>query len=67
LELTTYVPPIDTIGSSFDVICDLDGNAIGVRKSNWRLYEYNFNLTLYEERYNVLSFIGGNCGMLYAR
>jgi hypothetical protein len=67
LELTTYVPPIDTINSSFDVICDLDGNAIGVRKSNWRLYEYNFNLTLYEERYNVLSFIGGNCGMLYAR
>jgi hypothetical protein len=67
LEINTYVPPIDPINSSFDVICDTEGNAIGVRKLNWKLYEYNYNLTLYEERYNVLSFIGGNCGMLYAR
>jgi len=67
LELTTYVPPIDLINSSFDVICDGSGVPIGVRKSAWRLYDYNFNLTLFEERYNVLSFISGNAGMLYAR
>ena len=67
LELTTYVPNVDSVNSTFGVICDQDGNAIGISKQNWRLYEYNFNLTLYEERYNVLSFIGGNCGMLYAR
>jgi hypothetical protein len=67
LELSTYVPPIDTESSKFDIICDASGNAIGVRKSNWRLYQYNYNMTVFEERYNVLSFIGGNCGMLYAR
>lgn len=67
LELTTYVPSFDTVNSQFNIICDGDGNPIGVNKSNWRLYEYNFNLTLFEERYNVLSFVGGNCGMLYAR
>ena len=67
LEITTYVPPIDNVSSAVDVICDLNGNPIGVRKSNWRLYEYNYNLVLFEERYNVLSFIGGNCGMLYSR
>ena len=67
LEITTYVPPIDTINSSFDIICDTSGNAIGVRKSNWKLYQYNYNMTLFEERYNILSFIGGNCGMMYAR
>uniref|UniRef100_A0A6C0D245 Major capsid protein N-terminal domain-containing protein n=1 Tax=viral metagenome TaxID=1070528 RepID=A0A6C0D245_9ZZZZ len=67
LELTTYVPPIDPINSSFDIICDGSGNPVGVRKSNWRLYDYNFNLTVFEERYNVLSFVGGNAGMLYAR
>ena len=67
LEVTTYVPPIDNINSQFDVICDLEGNPVGVRKSNWRLYDYNYNLVLFEERYNVLSFIGGNCGMLYAK
>ena len=67
LELTTYVPNIDSVNSTFGVVCDQDGNAIGISKQNWRLYEYNFNMTLYEERYNILSFIGGNCGMLYAR
>jgi hypothetical protein len=67
LELTTYIPEIDPVNSSFDVICDDEGGILGVRKSNWRLYEYNYNLTLFEERYNILSIIGGNCGMMYAR
>jgi len=67
LEFTTYVPPVDTLNSSFDVIYDANGNPIGVRKANWRLYNYNFNMTLFEERYNVLTFMNGNCGMLYSR
>lgn len=66
LELTTYVPPVSS-NSSFDIICDVSGNPIGVRKANWRLFDYNYNLTVFEERYNVLSFVGGNCGMLYAK
>lgn len=67
LEVTTYVPSVDLVNSNFKVICDTQGTPIGVNKSNWQLYEYNYNLVLYEERYNILSFIGGNCGMLYAR
>ena len=67
LEITTYVPPIDSINSSYDIVCDGSGNPIGVRKSNWKLYQYNYNMTLFEERYNVLSFIGGNAGMMYSR
>jgi hypothetical protein len=67
LEITTITPPIDIKNSSYDIICDADGNPIGVRKANWKLYNFNYNLTIYEERYNILSFIGGNCGMLYAR
>ncbi len=67
IELNTYIPTIDPSGSNFDVVCDEDGNLIGVRKSNFRLYEYSYNLTLFEERYNVLSIIGGNCGMMHAR
>ena len=67
IELTTYIPTVDALNSNYNIICDEDGQLIGVKKSNWRLYEYNYNLTLYEERYNVLSFIGGNCGMLHAR
>jgi hypothetical protein len=68
LEINTYSPTIDDVNSSYDIICDAEtGDAIGVRKSNWRLFEYNYNLTLFEERYNILSFIGGNCAMLYSR
>ena len=65
--MKTYIPTIDPSGSSFDVVCDDNGNLIGVRKSRYSLYEYSYNLTLFEERYNVLSIIGGNCGMMYAR
>jgi len=67
LEITTISPPLDLVNSYYDMICDACGNTIGVRKANWKLYDYNYNLTLYEERYNILSFIGGNCGMMYAR
>ena len=66
-EISTFIPPIDQVKSSFDVICDLCGNPIGIRKSNWQLFEYNYNMTVFEERYNILSFIGGNAGMMYAR
>jgi len=67
LEITTYVPPVDLNRSNFQVICDAGGNPLGISKQNYQLLEYNFNLTLFEERYNILSFIGGNAGMLYAR
>jgi hypothetical protein len=67
LEVNTFTPPIDLSNSSFDVICDICGNPLGVRKTNYQLYDYNYNFHLFEERYNILTFIGGNCGMMYAR
>ena len=67
LEVVTYVPPFDTLNSSYNIICDGDGNTIGTNKQNWRLFEYNYNLTVFEERYNVLSFISGQCGLMLAR
>ena len=67
IEITTYVPPINSTGATFQVVCDGNGVPIATNKSNWKLYDYNFNMTLFEERYNIISFIGGNCGTLYAR
>jgi hypothetical protein len=67
LEVSTILPVVSDNNRNFAVICDNDGNPIGISKSNWRLYDYTFNMTLFEERYNVVSFISGNCGMLYAR
>jgi hypothetical protein len=67
-EFSTYLPTIDTAANNqFSVICDSSGNTIGIYKQNWRLFDYTFNLTIHEERYNVLSFISGNAGLLYAR
>jgi hypothetical protein len=66
LEINTYVPQIDTINSNYQVQCNPDGTVI-INAASWRLYEYNFNMKLFEERYNILSFIGGYCGLLYAK
>jgi hypothetical protein len=67
LGFTTYVPPINPALADFQIICNTDGNPIGVKKSSWQLYDYNFDLNVYEERYNVITFIGGYCGSLFAR
>tara|TARA_B110000037_G_scaffold220421_1_gene288315 strand:+ start:2350 stop:4023 length:1674 start_codon:yes stop_codon:yes gene_type:complete len=66
LEFTTYSPPLDP-SAQFMTICDSCGNLIGVNKPTWRIYDYNYNMTVHEERYNVLTFVGGNCGLMYAR
>lgn len=66
LEFTTYSPPLDP-SAQFMTICDACGNLIGVNKPTWRIYDYNYNMTVFEERYNVLTFVGGNCGLMYAR
>jgi hypothetical protein len=66
LEITTYSPPLDP-SAQFMTICDGSGNLIGVNKPTWRIYDYNYNMTVFEERYNVITFVGGNCGLMYAR
>lgn len=66
LEFTTIVPPLDPLAQSLN-ICDPEtGNVIGVNKPTWRIYDYNFDLYLFEERLNVVNFIGGNVGLMYA-
>jgi hypothetical protein len=67
LEVTTIPPPLDPTSNQFQVICDASGVSIGVNKQNYKLYQYNYNLVLFEERYNILSFVGGYCGLMYAR
>ena len=67
LEITTITPVTSPNNANYQVICDDDGNVIGINKQNWRLYDYTYNMTIFEERYNVLSIISGNAGMLFAR
>tara|TARA_B100000927_G_scaffold277902_1_gene259969 strand:+ start:354 stop:2021 length:1668 start_codon:yes stop_codon:yes gene_type:complete len=67
LEFTTQEPPMNS-EAQFLTICDPEtGEVIGVNKPTINLYEFNYDLTVFEERYNVLSFIGGNCGLMFTR
>jgi hypothetical protein len=67
LEFNTYPPPLDP-SANFYTICDPEtGIPVGVNKPQWRIYQYNYDLTVLEERYNVITFIGGNCALMYAR
>jgi hypothetical protein len=65
-EFTTIIPPLDPLAQSL-TICDPEtGNVIGINKPTWRIYDYNFDMYLFEERINEVIFIGGNCGLAYA-
>jgi len=68
-EFTTYRPPLDPSAQSY-VICGVEdgvSTTIGINKPTWRIYDYNFNLTVLEERYNVLTFTSGSAGLMYSR
>lgn len=67
LELNTYVPLFDLQNYNYQITCNTEGEVIATSAPTWRLYEYSYNLRLFEERYNVLSFVGGYCGLLYAK
>jgi len=65
-EVVTIQPPLDPSAQVL-TICDASGGIIGVNKPTWRIYDYNFDLTILEERYNVLTFTSGMAVLMYAR
>jgi hypothetical protein len=66
LEFNTIQPPING-AKNFSVLCDEDGNTIGYRKDHFSINEYNFDLRVFEERYNVVYFRSGQVGLVYAK
>ena len=67
ISFTTISPPLNPDSSPL-VICDpLTGQQLGVNKSTTNLYLYSFNVMVIEERYNILSFVGGNAALMFAR
>ena len=68
-EFNTIQPPKNpcTDTNSVDVLCDPSGSIIGVRKDTWALNKYNFDLRIFEERYNMVEIVGGRIGLLLAR
>jgi len=65
IELNTIVPGFN-LSANHQTLCDSAGNIIGVT-NNSPLYTHTFDLYFTEERYNVLRFIGGSAGLVYAR
>jgi hypothetical protein len=66
LEFTTIIPPLDPLAQSLTICDPQTGAIIGVNKPTWRIYDYNFNMVLFEERINIVYFLGGNVGLMYA-
>lgn len=67
LEMTTIHPPLD-YAAEVKVICNPNTREIiGMNKPNVNIYLYSYDLHVLEERYNVLTFVSGNCGLMYAR
>ena len=68
-EFTTITPPINTAVQVRTVCGDsgASGAAVATNMNVWDLNEYNYDLTILEERYNVITFVSGMCGLMYAR
>jgi hypothetical protein len=66
LEFSTITPPLDPLAQVLTICDPQSGEIIGVNKPTWRIYDYNFNFYLMEERINVVTFVGGNAGLMYA-
>ena len=66
-EFKTIVPPLSKTGSDIDIVCDDDKNIVAIRKNPFTLNKYNFDVKVYEERYNLLIVTGGRLGLQNAR
>jgi hypothetical protein len=65
-EFTTISPPADPYAQVLTICDPATGDLIGINKPTWRIYSYNYNMYLMEERVNMVIFVGGNAALLYA-
>jgi hypothetical protein len=65
-EFNTILPTLDLNAQTLTICDPTTGTIIGINKPNWRIYDYNFNLVVLEERINVVTFVSGNAGLMYA-
>lgn len=67
LEISTHYPPMDPYAQVLTICDPITKEVIGVNKPTWNIYTYTYDMILMEERYNILTFMAGNCGLMYAR
>ena len=66
LDFTTVIPALDPLAQVLTICDPQSGDIVGINKPTWRIYEYNYNLYIMEERINMVVFVGGNAGLMYA-
>lgn len=66
LNIQTLEPPHDPSGA-FTNICDEDGNIIGTRKNTYDMNKWNYDMKVFEERFNYIRISSGMIGLAYAR
>jgi hypothetical protein len=66
LELNTIIPPLDVNAQTLAICDPTSGNIVGINKPTWRIYQFTYNLVVFQERFNMLVFTSGNCGLMYA-
>ena len=67
LEMTLLSPNVDDDRKQSLVICDENGDIIGVSKSEEIYMNIPTKCIYFEERYNILRVMSGNAGLLFAR
>lgn len=65
LEYSTIYPPLDVNAQTL-TICDPEtGQIVGINKPTWNIYQYNYNLIVFEETFNQLIMTNGNAALQY--
>ena len=67
IEVNTITPTLNQNALYFPICDPLTGESVGVTKSSSSVYNYTYNVLVIEERYNILSFVGGNAALMNAR
>ena len=67
LEVNTITPTLNQNALYYSICDPLTGESVGTNKQALQIYNYTFNTLVIEERYNILSFVGGNAALMNAR
>lgn len=65
-EINTIYPSVNP-NAVTNFTLSPEGACIAVDQPSWGIYNYTYTLYIFEESYNVLSFMSGNAGLMYAR
>lgn len=66
MEFELLTPPLDLNAQTLTICDPLTNTACGINKTDWSIFKYTYDMTVFEESYNMVKFTSGNCGVMYA-